>query len=176
MTTTTTRGLSRSAVHRPSDRLRAQNPTRKLDFRTEQMTQFSRYHRTVKADSKKSQYTTDRRFPKSVYGGGTEPDVRFSLANERTFLAWIRTSLALIASGVALEAFDIPIDSRLSLAASLVLITLGAVAPVQAWVGWMRTEGALRRAQPLPPPILSLPVGLGVTIAGLLIAIGLAVS
>ncbi|NLT31088.1 MAG: DUF202 domain-containing protein, partial [Propionibacterium sp.] len=34
------------------------------------------------------------RFPKSVYSTGTEPDPRFTLANERTYLAWIRTSLA----------------------------------------------------------------------------------
>lgn len=37
--------------------------------------------------------------------GGTEPDPRFTLANERTFLAWIRTSLALLAGGIAIEAF-----------------------------------------------------------------------
>lgn len=36
---------------------------------------------------------------------GCEPDYRFSLANERTFLAWIRTSIALLASGVVLEQF-----------------------------------------------------------------------
>ena len=40
-----------------------------------------------------------------ILGGGTEPDPRFTLANERTFLAWIRTSLALLAGGVAVEAF-----------------------------------------------------------------------
>ncbi len=41
--------------------------------------------------------------------GGEEPDPRFTLANERTFLAWIRTSLALLAGGVAVEAFmDLP--------------------------------------------------------------------
>ncbi|GAB14727.1 hypothetical protein ARGLB_075_00090 [Arthrobacter globiformis NBRC 12137] len=40
-----------------------------------------------------------------ILGGGNEPDPRFTLANERTFLAWIRTSLALLAGGVAVEAF-----------------------------------------------------------------------
>jgi putative membrane protein len=34
---------------------------------------------------------------------GTEPDYRFTLANERTFLAWIRTALALLAGGVLLH-------------------------------------------------------------------------
>jgi len=45
------------------------------------------------------------RFPRWVYGAGDEPDARFSLANERTFLAWIRTSLALLAGSIAVEAF-----------------------------------------------------------------------
>jgi len=33
---------------------------------------------------------------------GTEPDARFTFANERTFLAWNRTALALIAAGLAI--------------------------------------------------------------------------
>ena len=37
---------------------------------------------------------------------GKEPDYRFSLANERTFLAWIRTALALLAGGVLLDQFS----------------------------------------------------------------------
>ena len=54
---------------------------------------------------------TKARFPGSVYGTGEEPDPRFSMANERTFLAWIRTSLAFIAGGVALETFDLPLNT-----------------------------------------------------------------
>ncbi len=47
--------------------------------------------------------TAPTRFPRQVFDRGEEPDARFTLANERTFLAWIRTSLALLAGGVALH-------------------------------------------------------------------------
>ena len=33
------------------------------------------------------------------------PDIRFTLANERTFLAWLRTAIGLIAAGVAVFHF-----------------------------------------------------------------------
>lgn len=115
----------------------------------------------------------DRRFPRRVYRAGWEPDPRFSLANERTFLAWIRTSLALVAAGVALEALDLPIAEDLRLASALVFIVLGLLAPAQAWLGWMATERALRQGHPLPAPRLSLVLAVGTTVAGLLVLIGL---
>ncbi|MGY1842632.1 YidH family protein [Modestobacter sp. SYSU DS0875] len=115
----------------------------------------------------------DRRFPKRVYGTGEEPDPRFSLANERTFLAWMRTSLALLAAGVALEALDLPIEESVRLASALVFIVLGLLAPVQAWFGWVATERAMRQSRPLPSPRLGLLTAVGVTVAGLLVLIGL---
>ncbi|AJW80180.1 YidH family protein [Clavibacter michiganensis] len=114
----------------------------------------------------------DRRFPRSVYRAGAEPDVRFTLANERTFLAWIRTSLALIAGGVALEALGRGLQPGFRLAASIVLIVTGIATPAQAWVGWMRTERALRRDRPLPSAALSLPLGIAVVAAGALVLLG----
>ncbi|WP_422733811.1 YidH family protein [Micromonospora sp. WMMD558] len=83
------------------------------------------------------------RWPRRVFSQGSDPDPRFSLANERTFLAWIRTSLALFAAGVALEAVNLPIVPGLRRASTIVLVLLGAAAPAQAWFGWVRTELAL---------------------------------
>lgn len=115
----------------------------------------------------------DRRFPRSVYGSGSEPDPRFSLANERTFLAWISASIALLAAGVALEAIALPILPGLRLATSLLLIVAGIAAPVQAWFGWARTERAMRAGTPLPAPRLAGPLAVIVVVAGALIVIGL---
>ena len=114
-----------------------------------------------------------KRFPRSVYGTGSEPDPRFSLANERTFLAWIRTSLALIAAGVAIEVLVPGIHPGLRLAAALVLIVAGIGSPIQAWVGWMLAERALRSNAPLPAPTLAGPIALAVVVAGILVVIGL---
>jgi putative membrane protein len=116
---------------------------------------------------------TSARFPRSVFGVGEEPDPRFSLANERTFLAWIRTSLALSAAGVALEALDVPVAGGLRLACAVLLVCLGVLAPVQAWWGWAATERAMRCHRPLPSPLLSPLLAVGTLVAGVLLLLGL---
>ncbi len=116
--------------------------------------------------------TRNRRFPTWVYDKGEEPDPRFTLANERTFLAWIRTSLALIAAGVALEAFELPIQPGLRLAASLVLIVTGLLTPLQAWFGWMTIERSLRQSRPLPSSPMGAPLAMAASGAGVLILLG----
>ncbi len=119
---------------------------------------------------------TPKRFPAGLYREGREPDARFSLANERTFLAWIRTSLALIAGGVALEALGLGIHPTLRLIASVILILAGTATPAQAWLGWVRSERALRRGTPLPAALLSLPIGITVLVVGALVLIGVLVA
>lgn len=114
-----------------------------------------------------------RRYPQAVYRHGIEPDPRLTLANERTFLAWIRTSLALIAVGIALEALQLPIRPGFRLYSAGVFILLGLSAPMHAWISWMRTERAMRKNQPLPAPAFSGVVAVGVALAGLLIAAGI---
>lgn len=95
----------------------------------------------------------DDRRPQSVYGVGEEPDPRFSLANERTALAWMRTALALVGGGVAM----VSLSSLDSLPAWTSLIgaaaCLGGGALALRTVGaWVRVERALRLRRPLPSP------------------------
>jgi putative membrane protein len=103
---------------------------------------------------------------------GDEPDARFTLANERTFLAWIRTALALVAGGVALETLGLDLQPGLRLAASLVLIVGGIVVPVIAWTGWMRVERALRRGAPLPSTVVGVCLAVLVAVVGVLVLLG----
>ncbi|RUQ98228.1 YidH family protein [Labedella endophytica] len=119
---------------------------------------------------------SDRRFPRSVYRHGDEPDARFSLANERTFLAWIRTSLALLAGGVALETLGLGLQPDLRLAASVLLIVTGILTPIQAWLGWTRSERALRMNRPLPAAHLALPLGIVVIVVGVLVLLGIVLA
>lgn len=113
-----------------------------------------------------------RRFPRRVYGMGEEPDPRFSLANERTFLAWIRTALAFFAAGVALEALSIPMPAGLRVATSLVLIVTGLLAAAESWRGWARSERALREGSTLPAPAVAPLVAIGVFVVAVLLIVG----
>lgn len=115
----------------------------------------------------------DRRFPASVYSRGTEPDARFTLANERTFLAWIRTALAFIAGGVALEVLGLDLHPGFRIAASLLLVAVGMLIPLLAWIGWMRTERALRENRPLPASLMGITLGVAVTVAGALVLLAI---
>ncbi|WP_017834047.1 YidH family protein [Kocuria sp. UCD-OTCP] len=101
-----------------------------------------------------------------VLGGGTEPDPRFTLANERTFLAWIRTSLAFLAGGIAVEAFTedlFPEPVRTFLA--VVLLLLGVLISGGAAWRWVDVERSLRRKAPLPLPLITPLLGIGGALA-----------
>lgn len=116
---------------------------------------------------------TSARFPRWVYSAGTEPDARFSMANERTALAWIRTSLGLIAGGTALEALNLPMEPNLRLAAAVVLLVAGSAVPVLTAAEWARTERALREGSPLPGTATGLLLVATVTVVGVLVLLAL---
>jgi putative membrane protein len=104
--------------------------------------------------------------PREVRSVGTTPDYRFSLANERTFLAWLRTGLALIAGGLAAAQFLPPLPViHLREVIAIALLLLGATVAVRAVDHWARTERAIRLGEELPasrfPAILALVIALG---------------
>lgn len=90
------------------------------------------------------------RFPGWVYREGDEPDPRFSLANERTFLAWIRTALGLMVLSTAVLALDLVPDRGDRLLIAAAFGTAGLLAVVIGWVSWSLTERQMRRGLPLP--------------------------
>jgi putative membrane protein len=117
--------------------------------------------------------------PRAIREVGEDPDYRFTLANERTFLAWIRTSLALLAGGVAViklvPNFSVPGGRHIL---GFALIGLSIVLAAGSYRHWAESERALRLQQPLPPsalpPILGGGVALVSLVALILIAIGAA--
>ncbi|MCX5148604.1 MULTISPECIES: YidH family protein [unclassified Streptomyces] len=102
--------------------------------------------------------------PQRLRDEGETPDYRFSLANERTFLAWIRTALALVGGGFAVDQFLPDLRWGVRVGMSLALLAVGAACALRAVNHWVRCERAMRRGEDLPlsrfPVVLSLGVGL----------------
>lgn len=113
----------------------------------------------------------EHRWPSRVYAHGQEPDPRFSLANERTFLAWVRTALALVAAAAAVDALPLPLPETVQnlLAAFLGLSAL--VTSVAAWRGWARTERAMREGSALPGNPAMLVVLVTVAVAAVVLGV-----
>ncbi|MFF3327109.1 YidH family protein [Streptomyces sp. NPDC002889] len=112
--------------------------------------------------------------PRRIRDEGETPDYRFSLANERTFLAWIRTALALIGGGFAVDQFlpDLRWGVRAGLA--LALIGIGAMCAVRAVNHWVQCERAMRRDEDLP--VSRFPVLLAAVVAVVSIAMVVVVA
>jgi putative membrane protein len=96
---------------------------------------------------------------------GTEPDPRFTFANERTFLAWSRTALALVVAGLGIVQLlppfpGVPQGRHLL---GVPLIVFGAVVAVTAYVEWGKSQRAMRHSQPLPRSVM--PIIMAVVIA-----------
>jgi len=113
-------------------------------------------------------------FPGDPRQVGDDPDYRFTLANERTFLAWIRTALALAAGGLA--AVTILDDFRGEQALGIVLLMLSFLTAASAYRRWALNERAMRLDEPLPPSRLPLLLAIAIAIVAVLAAVLLVVD
>lgn len=98
-----------------------------------------------------------------------EPDYRFTLANERTFLAWQRTALGLLAAAVAV----VQLIPELSVAGArhVLGVILALLAILTAGMGilrWQQVDKAMRRDLPLPRHPTPMYLGIGLVLVGLL--------
>jgi putative membrane protein len=109
---------------------------------------------------------------------GREPDPRFTFANERTFLAWSRTALALIVGGLAVVQLLPPFPGvpwgRHVL--GVPLIVLGAIVAVTAYREWIASQHALRLGQPLARSIMPRLLAVAIALMALLSAVVVLVS
>ncbi len=87
---------------------------------------------------------------KKWYQSGKDPDYRFSLANERTFLAWIRTALSFLAGGLAVNQFveGLGVAVFRDIVAILLSISAAMIA-IYAYIHWANNEKAMRQNRKL---------------------------
>ena len=118
----------------------------------------------------------DRLFPADPRSVGKDPDYRFTLANERTFLAWIRTALALAAGGLGAVTIldEFPGEEALGIG----LLALSFLTAATAYRRWALTDdgegpdvGVMRLDEPLPPSRLPMLMAIGVAVVSVAAAI-----
>lgn len=94
------------------------------------------------------------RRPRRVHEAGTEPDARFTLANERTLLAWLRTAIAFVGAGVAVVALsELVRPAWVVDAFAIVSFVGGGATALFGYLHWRRVEVAMREEGPLPAPV-----------------------
>jgi putative membrane protein len=108
----------------------------------------------------------------------SEPDARYTFANERTFLAWTRTALAFVVAGLAIVQLlppfpGVPWGRHLL---GVPLIVVGAVIAIVSYAQWVRSQRALRRSQPLPHSILPIILAITITAMAIISAVVLLLS
>jgi putative membrane protein len=79
------------------------------------------------------------------------PDYRYTLANERTLLAWLRTGLALVAGGIAIATYapDLGVTWG-SGAVAIALVFIGLGTALAGYRRWRANEEAIGDDRALP--------------------------
>ncbi len=113
-------------------------------------------------------------FPPDPRLVGSDPDFRFTLANERTFLAWIRTALALAAGG--LGAVTVLEDFAGAEVLGIGLLVLSFLTAATSYRRWALNERAMRLDEPLPPSRLPMLMSIGVAVVAVAAAVLLVID
>lgn len=113
-----------------------------------------------------------QRFDEWVRSQGVDPDPRFTLANERTFLSWMTTCLGLLGIGLAVGSLAPAGATQVRIVGAL-WIVLSAVLAVRSVFRWFRLERAMRRGHALPLsasiPVVALAIGLLAVVSGIVV-------
>ncbi len=115
------------------------------------------------------------RIPHDVYDQGSEPDPLYTLANERTYLAWMRVALTLLAAAVAVDRLFLDHPGLAAQTLALGLVGLGVATCALGVHRWWTTERSLRLRKPLPgfgAPLLGVVAVLLIGVGVLLIVVG----
>jgi putative membrane protein len=126
----------------------------------------------VEAVLRAEERLTDR--PRELNEVGDEPDPRFTLANERTFLAWTRTALGLLVTGLAVSEFLDSQPRAARLVISVPLILMACVIGLVSYPRWRMLERALRLSQPLPYAPAAAPLGIAIALVAVAAVVVLA--
>ncbi|MGY1606622.1 YidH family protein [Geodermatophilus sp. SYSU D00700] len=105
------------------------------------------------------------------------PDYRFTLANERTLLAWLRTGLALVAGGVAVASYVPSLGTAWGGGAvGLALVATGLGTALAGYARWRDNERAIAADRPLPTGPATTALTVGVVLVVLFVGVLLAVE
>lgn len=103
---------------------------------------------------------------------GKSPDYRFTLANERTFLAWIRTALAFMVAAIGVDQLALNFTS--TTIRGLLVILLGITSAglsFYAYLRWKKNEMAMRNDADLPFPKGLIWLSAGLSLSALVIIV-----
>ncbi|HZE66020.1 MAG TPA: DUF202 domain-containing protein [Sporichthyaceae bacterium] len=101
-----------------------------------------------------------------------DPDYRFTLANERTFLAWMRTALGMLAGAVALvHVAGNKHASTTQRSLAVVLACLGILICLTSVRRWQVVQQAMRRGEDLPPSRHPLLFSVAVALVGVAVVV-----
>lgn len=112
-------------------------------------------------------------------------DRRVHMANERTFLAWIRTSISIMAFGFVVEKFSlfvkqlsfylgreaVPPPAGYSSIFGIILVGLGAVMGVLSFVRYKSVQRQIEEDSYAPSPVLSVLLALAVVVIGVFLVL-----